>query len=142
MMISTKGRYALRIMTELAAAEGEDLVPLRDVVRKQEISEKYMEAIIKSLVKAGLVIGLRGKGGGYRLARPAGECTVWDILEAAEGSLAPVACLEADRTHCARADQCLTLPIWKGLERTIRDYFSGITLAQLLRQTEDGSQQV
>ena len=129
MMISTKGRYALRIMTELAAAEGEDLVPLRDVARKQEISEKYMEAIIKSLVKAGLVIGLRGKGGGYRLARPAGECTVWDILE-------------ADRTHCARADQCLTLPIWKGLERTIRDYFSGITLAQLLRQTEDGSQQV
>lgn len=87
MMISTKGRYALRIMTELAAAEGEDLVPLRDVARKQEISEKYMEAIIKSLVKAGLVIGLRGKGGGYRLARPAGECTVWDILEAAEGSL-------------------------------------------------------
>ena len=112
------------------------------MARKQEISEKYMEAIIKSLVKAGLVIGLRGKGGGYRLARPAGECTVWDILEAAEGSLAPVACLEADRTHCARADQCLTLPIWKGLERTIRDYFSGITLAQLLRQTEDGSQQV
>ena len=79
MMISTKGPNALRIMTELAAAEGEELVPLRDVARKQEISEKYMEAIIKSLVKAGLVIGLRGKGGGYRLARPAGECTVWDI---------------------------------------------------------------
>ena len=139
MMISTKGRYALRIMTELAAAEGEDLVPLKDA-RKQEISEKYMEAIIKSLVKAGLVIGLRGKGGGYRLAKRAEECTVWEILEAAEGSLAPVACLEADRAHCARADQCLTLPIWKGLERTIRDYFSGISLAQLMRQTENGPQ--
>ena len=140
MMISTKGRYALRIMTELAAAEGEDLVPLKDVARKQEISEKYMEAIIKSLVKAGLVIGLRGKGGGYRLAKRAEECTVWEILEAAEGSLAPVACLEADRAHCARADQCLTLPIWKGLECTIRDYFSGNSLAQLMRQTENGPQ--
>ena len=86
------------------------------------------------------MIGLRGKGGGFRLAKRAEECTVWEILEAAEGSLAPVACLEADRAHCARADQCLTLPIWKGLERTIRDYFSGISLAQLMRQTENGPQ--
>ena len=141
-MISSKGRYALRVMLDLAQQTTDRYVPLKEIANRQDISEKYLEIILKVLVKNHLLTGLRGKGGGYRLARPAGECTVWDILEAAEGSLAPVACLEADRTHCARADQCLTLPIWKGLERTIRDYFSGITLAQLLRQTEDGSQQV
>ena len=142
MIISTRGRYALRVMLDLAQQTTDRYVPLKEIANRQDISEKYLEIILKVLVKNHLLTGLRGKGGGYRLARPAGECTVWDILEAAEGSLAPVACLEADRTHCARADQCLTLPIWKGLERTIRDYFSGITLAQLLRQTEDGSQQV
>ena len=141
MMISTKGRYALRIMTELAAAEGEDLVPLKDVARKQEISEKYMEAIIKSLVKAGLVIGLRGKGGGYRLVREPGEYKVGDILRLTEGSLAPVACLEADAKPCAMSPHCRTLPMWNRLNHVINEFFDSYTIADLM-QTEDGGDYV
>ena len=132
MMISTKGRYALRIMTELAAAEGEDLVPLRDVARKQEISEKYMEAIIKSLVKAGLVIGLRGKGGGYRLTKEPGEYTLGEILRLTEGSLAPVACVEESFGECSRRETCLSRPVWQKLDTLINDYLDGITLEDLI----------
>lgn len=137
MMISTKGRYALRVMTELASEKEGALVPLKEIAQKEEISEKYLEAIIKGLVQAELVIGMRGKGGGYRLAKPANEYTILEILEATEGSLAPVACLEAGHKHCMRADQCLTLPMWKGLDRLIRDYFKGITLAQLMEQMKE-----
>lgn len=137
MMISTKGRYALRVMTELAAEPANKMVPLKEVAQKQQISEKYLEAIIKGMVREGLVVGTRGKGGGYRLAKAPENCTIWEILEAAEGSLAPVACVEAEHEPCPRADRCATLPMWQGLDRLIRDYFSGITLAQLVRQVEE-----
>ena len=134
MMISTKGRYALRVMTELATEPAEKMLPLKEVAKKQQISEKYLEALLKGLVKQGLVVGARGKGGGYRLAKAPEKCTVWEILEAAEGSLAPVACMEAERKPCPRADRCATLPMWQGLDRVIREYFNGITLAQLAQQ--------
>ena len=134
MVISTKGRYALRVMIELAGAEPGTYTALRDVAGRQEISEKYLEAIVKKLGKAGLVSGLRGKGGGYRLAAEPERCTVGDILRAAEDSLAPVACQGLDGGRCPRRDKCATLPIWAGLEKRIADYLDGITLSDLAAQ--------
>lgn len=134
MVISTKGRYALRVMIELAGAREQGYLALKDVAGRQEISEKYLEAIMKKLVGAGLVSGLRGKGGGYRLAVAPEECTVGDILRAAEDSLAPVSCLEKDAADCPRRGRCATLPMWEELGRMIEDYFDGITLAELTRQ--------
>ena len=134
MKISTKGRYALRVMSALAADGCGNYVPLKEIAKKQDISEKYLEAIIKSLVSARFVVGVRGKGGGYRLARPASEITVRDILNATEGSLAPVACLEQGRCSCPRADSCVTLPLWQGLNTLIQDYLASVTLEQLIRQ--------
>ena len=137
MRISTKGRYALRVMSALAADGSGEYMPLKEIAKKQQISEKYLEAIIKSLVKAKFVVGVRGKGGGYRLARPASELTVRDILVATEGSLAPVACLDAGRVKCPRAEECVTLPLWQGLNRIVQDYLSAITLEQLVQQAID-----
>lgn len=137
MMVSTKGRYALRVMIELAARESDGMVSLKEISQEQEISEKYLEAIMKSLVKEGLVVGLRGKGGGYRLALPPGQCTVAGILRAAEGSIAPVACLERDARQCPRQARCATLPMWKQLGSLIDDFFEGITLEQLVRQSQE-----
>lgn len=137
MMVSTKGRYALRVMAALAQWNGEGFVPLKEIAQQQGISEKYLEAIVKLLVKSGLVIGLRGKGGGYRLARRAEEYTVKEILDVTEGELVPVACLEEDAQTCPRAEECVTLPLWQGLNRLIQDYLSGITLEDLLRQAEE-----
>lgn len=137
MRISTKGRYALRVVSALAADGSGDYVPLKEIAGRQQISEKYLEAIIKSLVKAKYVVGVRGKGGGYRMARPASEITVKDILEATEGSLAPVACLEGGKIRCPRAEECVTLPLWKGLNDLIQDYLSAITLEQLIQQALD-----
>lgn len=134
MMVSTKGRYALRVMIELAARTGEGWVSLKDVAQRQQISEKYLEAIMKSLVKAGLVEGLRGKGGGYQLALSSQECTVAAILRAAEGSLAPVACQGIEGMCCPRQDHCATLPVWKGLEELVNQYLEGITLEELVQQ--------
>ena len=131
MVISTKGRYALRVMVELAGAEPGAYVALKDIAGRQEISEKYLEAIVKRLGKAGLVSGLRGKGGGYRLAADPERCTVGDILRAAEDSLAPVACLGLDGGRCPRREKCATLPIWAGLEKLIGDYLDGIPLSSL-----------
>ena len=133
MVISTKGRYALRVMIELAGARPGAYVALKDIAGRQEISEKYLEAIVKKLGKAGLVSGLRGKGGGYRLAADPDRCTVGDILRAAEDSLAPVTCLGLDGS-CPRRDRCATLPIWAGLEKRIADYLDGITLSALAAQ--------
>lgn len=137
MRISTKGRYALRVMSALAADNSGTYVPLKEIAKKQQISEKYLESIIKSLVKAKYVVGVRGKGGGYRLARPATEITVKDILEATEGSLSPVACLDAGRGKCPRAGNCVTLPLWQGLNGIIQNYLSAITLNQLIQQAVD-----
>ncbi len=129
MMISTRGRYALRVMIELARQEG--YVALKDVARRQDISEKYLEAIMKKLVGKGLVSGVRGKGGGYRLAKPAEECTVGEILRATENSLSPVSCQGLGEEGCPRGEKCPTLPMWQELNGLIQDYFDRTTLAHL-----------
>lgn len=134
MLISTKGRYALRVMADLAERPAEGYVPLKEIAGRQGISEKYLEAIIKLLVKAGLLSGVRGKGGGYRLTRPPEQYTVGEILRLTEESLAPVACLGTDASPCARSASCRTLPLWQGLDRVIGEYLDGVTLADLLRQ--------
>lgn len=133
MLISTKGRYALRVMLELAGAREGEYLPLSGIAERQEISEKYLESIIVLLSKSGLVDGLRGKGGGYRLNRKPEEYTVGEILRTAEGSLAPVSCLVGDSVKdCPRSDFCRTLPMWEGLAELINDYFDKITLSDLL----------
>ena len=136
MMISTKGRYALRVMIELAMQQGNGYVSLKEIAQRQGISEKYLEAIVKRLVLDGLVVGVRGKGGGYQLAQPPEGCTVGSILRATENSLAPVSCLEQGAERCPRQDQCVTLPMWKELDRLVGDFFDGITLAQLTEQAK------
>ncbi len=137
MMISTKGRYALRIMVELARCHGEEPMPLKEVAQRHDISNKYLEAIVKLLVQSGLVVGSRGKGGGYKLARDAGEITILEILDATEGSLVPVSCLEGNPEQCPKSHQCVTLPMWQGLNQVIQDYLSHISLEQLVQQAAE-----
>lgn len=134
MMISTKGRYAVRVMIELAVHETEACIPLEEIARHQEISKKYLEAIVKRLVRAGLVIGLRGKGGGYRLARTPDTYTVAEILREAEGPLVPVACLEPGAKACQRAETCATLPMWRQLMELTEVYLKSVTLQDLAQQ--------
>lgn len=132
-MISTKGRYALRVMLDLAANQGEaGFLPLKDIARRQRISEKYLECILKGLVQEKLLIGVRGKGGGYRLVKKPEEYTVGSILRLTEGELAPVSCLEKGADPCPRADVCLTLPMWTRLDAMIQTFFDGVTLADLM----------
>lgn len=132
MMISTKGRYALRFLADLARHQEAGYVALRDVARRQEISEKYLEIVVKELVRGGFLTALRGKGGGYRLARPMEEIRVKEVLERMEGPLAPVACLEPGRGDCPRKADCPTLPLWQGLDRVIGEYLDRFTLADLI----------
>ena len=132
MLISTRGRYALRIMIDLAEHQNEEYIALNEIARRQEISEKYMESIVRMLVKARMVDSLRGKGGGYRLKGSPDRYTVGSILRLTEESLAPVACLEPGSEVCPRMARCATLPVWQGLEQVINEYLDGITLAQLL----------
>lgn len=131
-MISTRGRYALRVMLDLAEHSGEGYIPMKDVVSRQEISKKYMEQIMPSLVKNGLVEGVHGKGGGYRLTRDAGDYTVGEILRTAEGDLAPVACLSCDAEECPRKSECKTLPLWEKFNDLTNDFFDSVTLESLL----------
>ncbi|MBQ8782798.1 MAG: Rrf2 family transcriptional regulator [Clostridia bacterium] len=131
MMISTRGRYALRVMIELAERYEEGFVSLKSVSNNQQISEKYMESIISLLVKNGFVEGVRGKGGGYQLTRPADEYTVGSILTVTEGSLAPVACLEKGDGECHRSCDCKTLPIWQNLDKIINEYLESVKLSDL-----------
>ena len=131
MLVSTKGRYALRVMIELAGHDREEFVPLGMIAKKQDISVKYLESIIVVLSKAGLVDGLRGKGGGYRLNRAPGEYSVGQILRLTEGSLAPVACLNCAPNTCERAETCKTLPMWKKLDRLICNYLDSISIEDL-----------
>ncbi len=142
MLVSTRGRYALRVMADLAEHPSEGYVPLKEIAQRQDISEKYLEAIIKILVKAKLLNGVRGKGGGYKLTRAPAQYTVGSILRLTEESLAPVACLEADATPCSRAAGCPTLPLWQGLDRIINEYLDGITLADLLQWGTPGNDYV
>lgn len=134
MMVSTKGRYALRVMIELAERRSEGYVSLKEIAEHQEISEKYLEAIMKRMVAENLVVGLRGKGGGYQLARAPEECTVGSILRATEGSLAPVGCAGLGEERCPRQGKCATLPMWRELDDLINNFFDGITLAKLADQ--------
>lgn len=131
MMISTRGRYALRVLLDLAEHYGKGFVPMKEVSERQELSLKYLERIMPSLTGGGLVEGVHGKGGGYRLVKSPSEYTVGEILRLTEGNLAPVACLECNAEMCGRADTCLTLPMWRDFHRVINEYFDGITIADL-----------
>ena len=135
-MFSTKGRYALRVMIDLAQHEGEGNVPLKSIADRQEISKKYLEIIVKELVKGGLLSGVSGKGGGYKLSRKAEDYTVGEILELTEGPLAPVSCLEDDSYNCPRAEYCLTLLMWKEFYQMTRDFFYGKKLSDLLESRD------
>lgn len=136
MKITTKGRYALRIMVDLAQHQSSDaFIPLKEISERQEISEKYSEMIIGLLCKAGLVFSSRGKGGGYKLVKPAEKCSVGSVIKAAEGSLAPVTCLELPENICPNAEHCKTLPMWTELERRIEEYLESVTIDDLVKQT-------
>lgn len=132
MMVSTKGRYALMLLTDLAVHAKDDYVSLADVGERQGISLKYLEAIVASLNKAGYVESRRGKAGGYKLARSPKECTLGGALKAAEGSLAPVACLENCADDCRHSAKCLTQPVWRELDRRIDEYLESITIEDVL----------
>ncbi len=132
-MISTKGRYALRVMLDLAQQETGRFTPLDEIAARQGISKKYLEIILKTLVREKLLKGLRGKGGGYRLTRSPHEYTVGEILELTEGTLATIACLQTGVEPCERADSCITLPMWKQFDRIVHDFFYRITLYDLLQ---------
>ena len=134
MMISTRGRYALRVLVDLAEHQEEGCVTLREIAGRQDISEKYLESIVKELVRGGILTGLRGKGGGYRLGKAPGEIGVLDVQLLTEGTLAPVACLQAGSLPCPRADGCRTLPLWEGLNRVVTSYLSGYTIRDLMKE--------
>ena len=136
MLVSTKGRYALRVMLELAQSQPDAYMPLPLIAQRQGISEKYLESIIAILSRAGLVEGLRGKGGGYRLTRSTANYSVGEILRLTEGSLAPVTCLEGAENPCPRAGECTTLPMWQKLDDLINTYLDGVSLSDLLSQTD------
>ena len=142
MLISTKGRYALRVMVDLAEHQEEGFIPLKTIAQRQEISEKYLEAIIKLLVKAKLLNGLRGKGGGYQMTKAPEQYTVGEILRLTEESLAPVSCVETGASACPRAVECRTLPVWQGLDRVISEYLDGITVADLMQRGDAGNDYV
>ena len=142
MIVSTKGRYALRVMIDLAEHQAERYVPLKEVAARQDISEKYLENILKVLVQNGFLEGLRGRGGGYRLTRSPDQYTVAEILLLTEGSLAPVSCLTPGAPACERMANCRTYTMWKGLNDLIADYFGKITLADLAAPEQAGNDYV
>ena len=137
-MISTKGRYALRVLADMAEHQSDGYLPLKEIAQRQDISEKYLESIVKLLVKGGVLKGLRGKGGGYRLNKSPDQYTVGEILRMTEGSLAPVACLEPDAAPCGRMSVCPTLHMWQGLDRVINEYLDGYTIADLMQAEQPG----
>lgn len=131
-MITTRGRYALRVMIDLAEQGGTSYVPMKEIAARQEISLKYVERIVPSLTKAKLLEGVHGKGGGYRLTKSPADYTVGEILHATEGDLAPVSCLSHAAAPCPRASDCKTLGMWKRYNDLTNEYFDGITLQDLL----------
>ena len=134
-MISTRGRYALRVMIDLAENAGSGFIPMKQIADRQGISLKYLERIIPALSKNGFVEGVHGKGGGYRLKKAPEDCRVGDILRLTEGDLAPVACLESGARPCERVCECRTFPMWSEFHKLVNSYFDGITIADLM-QTE------
>ena len=134
MMISTRGRYALRVMIDLAEHAGEGYISMKSVAERQRISPKYMEKITPVLVEAGLLTGIHGKGGGYKLARAPKDCNVGEILRLTEGSLAPVSCLECGTDGvCNHTADCRTFPMWNELNNRINDYLNSVSLADLMK---------
>lgn len=133
MRISTKGRYALRVMIDLARNGKDEFTKLQELSARQQISEKYLEGILGTLVRGKLLEGARGKGGGYRLKVNPKECSVWRILSLMENSVAPVSCLDTKINLCPRAKTCVTLPVWTELDTMIRDYLDGVKLDQFTR---------
>ena len=131
-MISTKGRYSIRILLDLAQHRSGKYIPMKDVAARQDISLKYIERLTPALKTAGLIESVHGIGGGYRLTLEPEEYTLWEILVLSEGDLAPVSCLQAGAEPCARAAECRTLSVWEGYYKLTKDYFSGLTLADLL----------
>lgn len=132
MKISTKGRYALRMLIDLAQHQKEGYIALKDIAARQNISKKYLEQIVPMLNSSGILLANRGFQGGYRLANSPKNYTVADILRLTEGSLAPIACLDCNPSGCERRSQCSTIDMWEGLYKTITDYLEGITLQDLL----------
>ena len=141
-MISTKGRYSIRILLDLAQHHNGRFIPMKDVAARQDISLKYIERLTPALKAAGLIESVHGIGGGYRLTRLPEDYTLWEILSLAEGDLAPVACLEQNPVECRRMAECRTLPMWRKLNTMINDYFDGITLADLVNTSQPGNDYV
>ena len=138
MKISTKGRYALRMLVDLAEHQGDGFVALKDIAKRQEISKKYLEQIVAILNRPDLLRTNRGYQGGYRLVKSPSEYTVGDILRITEGGLEPVACLDGDGMLCSRAEICETLPVWQGLSRVISEYLDSITLQDIIDEKRSG----
>ncbi|MBQ6053537.1 MAG: Rrf2 family transcriptional regulator [Clostridia bacterium] len=132
-MISTRGRYAIRVMIDLAENGNGSFIPLKDIAARQEISKKYLEIIVKDMVEGGLVEAASGKRGGYKLCRKPEEYNVGEILEITEGPLYPVACLADSKNECPRKEKCQTLPMWAEYDKMIHDFFYGKKLSDLLR---------
>ena len=141
MLVSSKGRYALRVMVDLAEHQADGYIPLKTIADRQEISEKYLESIVILLVRARMLDGVRGKGGGYKLTKAPDQYTVGSVLRLTEKSLAPVSCLE-EGAACLRAAECRMLPLWQGLDRVISDYLDHITIGDLMQQCELGNDYV
>ena len=138
MIVSTKGRYALRVMVHFAQRGGEEYTPLKEIAEAEGISQKYLESIMTTLSKAGFVDAVHGKGGGYRLNRKPEDYTVGSILKLTEGSLSAVSCTSQGAAACSRTTCCQTLPMWEKLEKMIDEFFEGITLADLLKEGQEG----
>ncbi len=133
-MISTRGRYALRVMIDLAENEGDKYIPLKDIAERQDISKKYLEIIVKDLVTGGLVVGASGRGGGYKLCRKPEEYSVGEIIELMEGTLSSVACLADKKYKCPRKKKCRTLPMWTEFDDLVRGFFYGKKLSDLVEK--------
>jgi len=142
MIVSTKGRYALRVMIDLAEHQSDKYIPLQEIADRQGISKKYLEIILRALVNEKFIIGLRGKGGGYKLAKAPEQYTVGSILEITEGELSPVSCLEKHADVCPRMGECRTISMWKELDTIIHDFFNGYTIADLMKASDGGNNYV
>lgn len=138
-MISTRGRYALRVLIDIAENSNGGYIPLNDIAGRQGISEKYLESILVLLTRGNLLNGLRGKGGGYKLTKSPEEYTVKSILTLTEGTLAPVACLKDGAEPCLKSSSCKALPVWQGLNKAITDYLESVTLADIIEKPDNYS---
>lgn len=142
MIVSTKGRYALRVLIDLAEHQTGSYIPLKEIATRQEISEKYLESILKTLVQNRMLVGLRGKGGGYQLAKQPEQITIGDVLRLTESSLATVSCLEPGAQTCPKMNECRTLPLWRDLDKLVQDYLDSVTVADLAGSEEPGDNYV